>query len=520
MKQAIFYVLALIAQSPFSFSQVTVEEKKARIHFIEQIGEVAPSVSVDSYRRELQYEILNLSLEERAKREASLLAEKIKDQLIMSYQMSLEETQSPRISKEIILQQVSRDLEFADPELKTELYNLCEETLNQIQLQAIYNNQDLKSLAIKLLPEIKSRSKYLNHLEENRHQKNLDPSTIESYDDTIKVEYESKDELLKSLVSSNLSSRELIIANQMIKSSQISRKSTSISLQVKIDFMGVEIEAGPVLSFSREFSTNVTLMAEELNPILLENGLFDTIRRDEFGKPLLKNDKLQRRFLTFTCEAHLIFSSENLFGGGLRVLGAGAGTNVTSSYTSEVSINSRRAFVPDYVGKKAVTIKFLNELCHDDFLKAKINKSISVADSLNLIMKNTVANLKYSHSLTKCALDTHCIDWFNREVPPLFKLKTYPRCVEEKREKYRTCLLRGLEGNSCKVYENGKLTSSGLWEYECDKGLKCVKYQNATWWRNSKGKCHPIDPKSYKDPIKYPEYATEDSYIIIDLIEN
>jgi hypothetical protein len=137
------------------------------------------------------------------------------------------------------------------------------------------------------------------------------------------------------------------------------------------------------------------------------------------------------------------------------------------------------------------------------------------------MMENIVASLEFSHPKTKCVVDTDCIDWFNNQVVYLWKLGTYPRCFEESREKYRACELRGLQGTGCKLYKNGVLVSAGSWEVDCDKGLKCVQYDDGGWFGFPKGKCQPVDPANYRDPKKYPEYRTvrDNNYLEVELVD-
>jgi len=139
---------------------------------------------------------------------------------------------------------------------------------------------------------------------------------------------------------------------------------------------------------------------------------------------------------------------------------------------------------------------------------------------LDIMMKNVVSGLTFSHPKTKCAVDEHCYNWFNKEVISLVKIKNFPRCREgSSLEKFRTCQLSGLEGQNCPVFENGKRTSDGQWEYNCDTGLKCVKYESQTFflgsvWSYAKGKCQVINRKTYRNPF---DIANDSREIEIEL---
>ncbi len=102
--------------------------------------------------------------------------------------------------------------------------------------------------------------------------------------------------------------------------------------------------------------------------------------------------------------------------------------------------------------------------------------------------------------------DSHCFNWYNKELG-MIKINNYPRCVQNTQQKFNFCQLRGLKGQNCAVYANGKKVSDGMFEYPCDSGLKCVKTQTEGWfqgfdlYRYAKGKCMPINAKTYRSPL-------------------
>jgi len=470
----------LMSYSFSSLGKVSIAEKENRVHFIEKIGHAAPSLSVEAFRRELEYEKQELSVEERARNEARLLAERVQEQIAIAYERALKEQGDANKALQIVKQAVNNDLKLAAPGFKEELLALSNKTLDGLYFGGVNNDVNLSNLERVILPSVEERAKILN-------EQSIDaivPKTLKALeekniDDSSQLEFSSSKEFFENLLSDKPSTRWVSTSNQTINSSETTSTDANISYQVKIDFMGVSLEAGPQILFRREYSTVVNIMAEELTPIILSDGNFDTFKRDRKGKVIVKNGENQRRF----------------------------------------TMSTRRVVVPDYVENKTVTLAYLAKLCHKNFLAAKLNENLTVSDSLNIMMKNVIAGLRFSHPKTKCAVDTHCIDWFNNEVIYLWKLGTYPRCFEEAREKYRACELRGLEGMSCKVYKNGALVSSGSWEIDCDKGLKCVQYQEASWRQFAKGKCEPINPSTYRDPKKYPEYPLARDYIEVDLVE-
>ncbi|HXH75829.1 MAG TPA: hypothetical protein VNJ08_12730 [Bacteriovoracaceae bacterium] len=507
--------LAVLMTCSFSaMAKVSIQEKENRVQFIEKIGNAAPSLSVDAYKRELNYEILNLPLEERAKNEARLLAEKIQNQISIVYKIALKEHGDEAQAAAEIKQAIAKDLELAAPEFKKELLALATKTLRDIQSGGISNTSNLSNLEKSILPNVAERSRYLN---ESSMDALLGDTNEDTSKDANRLEYANGKELLDSLVSDRDSARCASSANMTLNSAEMTTTEANVSYQVKIDFLGVSLEAGPSITFKREYATTANVSAEELSPILLPDGNFDSFKRDRKGKLILKKGKPQRRFMAFTCNVSLKFATEYKGAGGFKVAGIGASAAVTQTYSNLVTMTSRNVLIPDYVGRKTMTLEALSTLCHREFLNAKITDSLTVDQSMNVMMKNVVSGLRFSHPKTKCAVDTHCIDWFNNEVVTIWKYGTYPRCFEEPREKFRACELRGLEGMACPVFKNGKMVSSGSWEVECDKNLKCVQHQAAGWNKFAKGKCQPINPNTYRDPKKYPEYQTVNDLIEVEM---
>ncbi len=156
-------------------------------------------------------------------------------------------------------------------------------------------------------------------------------------------------------------------------------------------------------------------------------------------------------------------------------MGIGAGVSASKKFSNTVTIASRRIALPEIVEGKSVTVKFISDLCQRDFIRAKVTSQLTILQSLDIMMRNVVSGLRFSHARTKCAEDSHCANWYNTEVISLQKANNVARCVEHTSEKYKFCQLRGKAGQKCPVFRNGKKVSSGENEYFCDKGLKCVE---------------------------------------------
>jgi len=506
-------VLAVLV-STSSFAGISFKQKQLRVNSLMKLQKHAPAIALEAYQRELDYEQRGLSVESRAKIETNLLADKIRQQIHVAYRAALDQHQDSDSAREEVRAGIEKDLELAAPELKEELLTLAMNTLDSIDQGGVSQNVELATLEQSIKEEVIDRKEFLNA--EVPDAMIFIPETQIS--DPNKKEYASKAELMESLVSNQESSGWVSTSNQTVNTAVITKVDSKISLQVKFSFLGVAVEAGPSIIFKREYITNATIIAEGLSPVLMRDGNFDYWKRDSNNKIVLKNGVQQKRFISFTCDTQLQFGTEYEGAGGFKFLGLGGTSSVSQKFVNTVIMTSRRIALPEYVEGKSMTIKYLSELCHNNFLSAHYNNTMTVADSLNAMMRNVVAGLEFSHPKTKCAVDTQCYNWFNKEVIALVKYNNFPRCAEENsREKFRSCQLRGLKGQNCPVYEKGQHTSDGQWEYTCDVGLKCVKSEGRTYflgavWSYSKGSCQVIKPKTYKSPFekKVPQYIELD----------
>lgn len=494
--------LPLLAVLSFSaFADVSFDEKKNRVEFLEELAETAPAMNIDAYRRELQYEKQNLPLEKRAEFEANNLSQKIQRQVFLAYETALE-SKTPEEASEEVKRAIEKDLNLISPDLQDELRELSLTALENARKGITYTEVDLTDVETAMLKGVKDRSSYLNEEGEELPRYAM---AMETYNpeapaanknrDAERKNYVSKAQLIESLVSDRESARWVSTSNMTVKGDVITKAESRISAQLKVEFLGVEVEAGPVITFTREFDTSVTLNAEGINPLILPDGNLDFLKRDKFGRAIVSGGKHQKRFVNFTCDAALKFESEYAGAGGFSVAGVGAGVVVARTYSNAVTITSRRIVAPEYIDNKSVTIRYLSQLCHNDFLRAKITNTMDVAGSLNLMMRNTIAGLRFSHPKTKCITDNHCSKWLRSQISTL-RSGNVARCVEESREKFRACEIRGLRGQNCAVFDSkGQRLSEGKNEFTCDKGLRCVKVQEEGWlkgwsfYQYAKGKC-------------------------------
>jgi hypothetical protein len=502
LKSRYLTMLALLSLS--AFADVSIEEKKNRIEYLEDLAKSTKSMNIEAYRRELSYEMQNLSHEQRAENEANLLAEQIKVQVQRAFEASLE-TKTHAEAKEEVKAAIEKDIQLLAPELQNEIWALSLEALDNAEKGISEVDADLSQIEKSMLKGVKERSAYLNEEGEDIPMIGMAKSTGVPYSeseghswDAERKRYGSKEEVIAALVSDRDSARWVTTSNITFKGDQVTHTEANVSVQLKAEFLGVEVSAGPSISFKRSFSTSAIIMAEGMGPVFLPDGNFDNVKRDKGGNVKMLNGKPEKRYLNFTCDAQLEFSSEYTGAGGFSVAGIGGGISVAKSYSNAVTMTSRRIAVPESVEGKTATIKLLNSLCHYDFLKGKVTNTLDVAGSLNLMMKNVLSGLRFSHPRTKCIQDNHCSKWFNTEVVALSRIRNVARCVENPKEKYRACEIRGLQGQNCPVFDsNGQKVSDGKSEFTCDSGLKCAKVQSEGWlkgwsvYQYAKGKCVP-----------------------------
>ncbi|MFA5583371.1 MAG: hypothetical protein WDA09_04075 [Bacteriovoracaceae bacterium] len=489
MKSLLIATAMFMSTSVLASSAIRLLPQANKLHFIQSIGDVAPAMNIEAYERELDYIHSGLTLEEKVQNEAVRLVEVIRLQVIKAYEAELENTGNSLEAYEIVKNKIYKDLELADSGMKDDLLSIAEHALQNLTEAPRSEEIDLTNLRNILREDIKKREAYFLALDFNPNLTSFDAKISKSTAPKFQ-NFASRAEVVKSLVSENDNARWFRTSNAVLKSAVATSKAASVSLQVKIEFLGVGVEAGPRISFSRDYSTSVTILADGLAPALDHEGNFDHYEKDRRGRSTNK-----RRFIGFFCDATLSFRSNYEGKGAFRVAGIGADSSVSKEFSNHVALNSRRIFVPEMIGNKKVNLRMLSEICHNDFLNGKINAKVSVKDSLDLMMKNVISGIRFSHPETQCVLDSHCAKWFNTEVLSILRNKATARCLGNAAEGKFSCVLRGTRGQNCAVIENGKRTSSGLGEYICDKGLRCVKTRNAGWlqggrlYQPSAGQC-------------------------------
>jgi hypothetical protein len=473
---------------------VTFEEKELRFKELEALSKTSSVLNLDSYRRTLQYESKNLPLNERSKLEANFLLEKMKLQISKTFEASLDELGAEGAFEETKLA-IERDTELMGPKISGIMKELSLQYLESVRRGVLNPTLDTGLLEDQFSQQVREQFDFYNVDHSRAHLNNaLNFATLTSNSKNF-----GRGDVVSALVSpeagvdapgSNLTN---------ISTANRSMNDRNISLQLKVEFLGSFIEAGPSITFRRSYHTQANLIAEGMSPVLLPSGQINFALKDPKGKVLSK-----KRLVTFNCETSLVFESDYSGRGGFALMGAGATAGVSKSYASQVSLNSRRMLVPETIDGKLTRFQDLSDICHSEFLNARLSDNLKVSESLNIMMKSAVSSIVFTHPKNSCATDVTCAPWFQKEIAPLVRAVTYPRCSEDPKEKFRACELRSLEGQNCPIFKNGKRVSSGAFEYACDQGLKCVQSKAQGLLSPAVGKCVVINPKTYRKPTLLP----------------
>ncbi len=469
----------LMAFQALPVAAITMDEGERQLAFLESAN----------YNRAVVYEVLELPVEERARREANLLIETVKVQVETVYKNLLKETGSVDLAISGVRERVEVDTKRMSPELRTEIRDIAFNFLDavargestSVETAAPVIESEMVKSSIAQSNLLRSGVVLLNERPSEFNLKNRTQAPIRSNTTT---EYKNKAELLASLTSLEQSSMGgALSSGASINSSKSTSLGGSVSYRVSVNFLGANLSAGPSLNFSRTYSTSVSVIGDGLTPLTAKSD-FDFFVRDENGKIKMKNGKPEKRYITFGCNADLNFGTTMNGSGGLSVMGVGADVSTSKSYNNYVSLSSRRVAVPEYLDGKTVNMSVLAQICHRDFLNAKLRNNLTLKDSLNIMMRDVVSTLVYSNPKTKCLTDAHCQNWFNKSVKPVAGTTAVARCLEEKREHFFACYSRGVVGTKCPVYAQGKLISDGANEYSCDKGLRCVQVKEYGWLKS------------------------------------
>jgi hypothetical protein len=469
------WCLAFVLTLPISaLAGVEFQRKLERVEMLEGLSQSA-AFNIESYRRELDYERLQLPLEQRIQSEVDLLKLKIRNQIMLAFDAALEKHQDAETARQEVAQAIERDLGLMAPEFQTEISQFATLTLEGL-VAGISIDLPLSTMEQAMGQDIQDRMDFLNFAIMAG-----DPETTVSYVDAEKSHYNTKRELLGSLGSTARNARFVLSSHQPIRIGESWTVDQKVSLRVKTEFLGVAVEAGPTISFVTNFGTELVILAEGHSAAITPQGTFDHWLRDGKGQVLVKDGQRQKRYLGFNCDAKLAFRTNYTGSGGFSFMGVGANVSSSKQYSSQVGLVSRRLAVPETVGTRVVDLEYLSRICNQDFLNLRLENSLTVMHTLNEMMKGVVNGLRFSHPKTNCSRDSHCNEWFRKNVISLLQKNNVPRCMLDKSENFLGCEARGLEGQRCPVKRN--ILQAGLignyllskTEFECDRGLVCVQ---------------------------------------------
>ena len=448
-------------------------------------------LDLEGIGREAVYEANDVPLEQRAWMESQLLVQALREAVLKSYFFALEENGDKNSARDLIRANMEKDLPLLAPELQADMKAIVEDVLAN-------PNWESSELVIsdKLLANMKERSL-------NRVQLLSKPSSVPSDFSNLAdnkgsgSRITSKVALVAALAGGSSPDNFEARYNTKARSSVSLAAEAKFSAQVKASFMGVEIAAGPTFSFKKTVSSSVQFGGEGFAPIFDGQGRFDLVKRGTNGAPLMVSGRAVPRRVAFACEISAEVESESALSGGFSAMGIGPEARIMKTYRNQVELDSSDLLVPDTLDGRLTTVSTLASICQRDFLRAQTSNGRTIGQNLDTMIRNLVSSLTYVNPAMKCVINSHCNNWFSKEVLGIHKYKTVPRCIQERgNPSVMTCQLRGGTGANCKVVRENKVVSSGYFEYTCDTGKRCVVKEVGGWgglfgwtWTPWRGEC-------------------------------
>ena len=87
-----------------------LKASEGQLQFVQNIGQVAPSLNVEAYEREVKYLKQGLTLEEKVRHEVNLIAQAIRQKVIQSYEAEFERTGDEYEARATVAAAIQRDL--------------------------------------------------------------------------------------------------------------------------------------------------------------------------------------------------------------------------------------------------------------------------------------------------------------------------------------------------------------------------------------------------------------------------
>jgi len=445
--------------------------------------------------REAVYEVNDVPLEQRAWMESQLLVQALREAVLKSYFLAIDEASDSEdpaaTARDLIRANMEKDLHLLAPELQSDMKAIVEDVLKNPK----WESSELP-LSDKLVANMKERS--LNRVELLSKPSSV-PSDFTNLADNkgSGSKITSKAALVAALAGGSSPDNFEARYNAKARSSVSLAAEAKFSAQIKASFMGVEIAAGPTFTFTKTVSSAVQFGGEGFAPIFDGQGRFDLVKRGSNGQPVMVNGRSVPRRVAFACDLTARVESETALAGGFSAMGVGPEARAVKTYRNEVELASSDLLVPDTLDGRLATVATLAAICQRDFLRARTSNGRTIGQNLDTMIRNLVSSLTYVNPAMKCVVNSHCNNWFNKEVLGIHKYKTVPRCIQERgNPSVMTCQLRGGTGANCKVVRENKVVSNGWFEYICDTGKRCVVTEVGGWggllgwtWTPWKGQC-------------------------------
>ncbi len=483
MATTLVRVLLLVLAAPAAFAALSVNGLQNRLQSLEPLRR--QGLDVDALVREIGYEAQNLDSGGRARLEAQRMLEQVRLSVVAFYDAKIAEGLNTEAARAEVRAHANRDLERFTPAVADGLREVMEATL------ANPRSSRLPAPSPALLAQLEEASR--------ARQATLHPSLTpvslprQRSDEGMLIPasaggggisglsinalgvraYDNRQEMAQALANSDESSeRWVATASLTMESIRTTGYEEQISLQVRAEFLGIEISAGPILKFRRLISSMAIIMGEGMSAMVDSQGHFDFTTRDASGRVV--TNRRGRRFISFSCRLEARLENEAGMAGGFKLAGVGGTVREINAFNQNIRMDSRWILVPDTIGGRRTHMVMLDQTCHNEFVNARLENGRTVKQNLDASISAFVGSLIYVNDGLDCVQPHHCREWF-RGQHPFLRNSSVPACIpsDDPRE-VTTCAMRGVDGAKCPVMYQGRRVSSGFMELECSEGFTCV----------------------------------------------
>lgn len=484
--------LAVLATGLPSWAGLSEEHMKQRLVELEIYRD--NGMDLPAIERQVVYELHDLAPETRAWQEAQLLARDLRQAVLQSYLVALEETGSAESAEELIRANMEKDGPLLAPELRDDINSIVEHVLEN---PVMMSSEEDVPVSPMLVARIRERNFELMSLlsmpTQNGEVDGFSNMNNKNSGSTITT----RAGLLAALAGGNRPEDFQVNYNTVARSAESRASQTTFSARVSAEFLGVKISAGPTFSFTQTITSSVEFGGEGYTPLFDGQGRFDLVKRNSQGQPVRVAGVPVPRRVAFSCELEAEVQSETVLAGGFSVAGLGGDGQITRTYKNSVKMSSSDLLVPNTLDGRLATVATLASICQRDYMNVRTSNGRTIRQNIDTNIRNLVSSLTYKNAAMKCVINSHCSRWYNREVLGIHKYRTVPRCIQERgNPSVMTCQLRGGHGANCTVVRDGKRVSKGYFEYTCDTGKRCVVTKQGGWggflntqWIPWKGEC-------------------------------